>query len=286
MGKRLFTILMMAFLIALVCSFLVWRIFNTRISSATQSATRKVIAAKTDIPLGTVLTAANLTTVEIAGTLPKGALLKPEEALGRGATAEIYQGEPILASRLSGPGSGGGLAATIPAGLRACAVKVDDVVGVAGFATPGTRVDVVFTGIPPGAGAASQDSVSRTVLQNIRVLSAGTDYQKDGDGKAKPVQVVNLLVTPEEAETLSLADNQIHIRLILRNPADSVVSEIPGANLSHLLAGRDAATPAPAPAHQVHHTPPPAPRDESMEIIAGAKRTTQKLDRAEEVKEP
>ena len=107
--------------------------------------------------------------------------------------------------------------------MRACAVKVDDVVGVAGFVTPGMRVDVIISGIPPGAQPSRSKAFSpRTILQNIQVLSAGTDIQKDAEGKAKPVQVVNLLVTPEQAETLSLASNQqVKIQLVLRNPLDT-----------------------------------------------------------------
>jgi pilus assembly protein CpaB len=278
MGRRLFTILATAFIIALVCTFLVLRIFNSRISGAGQGASKKVVAAKTDIKLGTILTPANLTTTEIVGAVPKGAILKPEDAVGRGVTSELYQGEAILESRLAAPGSGGGLASTIPNGLRACAVKVDDVVGVAGFATPGTRVDVVFTGTPPGGAAANEDTVSRTVLQNIRVLSAGTDYQKDAEGKALPVQVVNLLVTPEQAQTLSLANNQIRIRLVLRNPMDTQVSDVPGATLGDLFAGRESAA---KPAAKAVHV---APKDDSIEIIDGAKRTTEKIRSSEGAK--
>ncbi len=95
---------------------------------------------------------ADLTTTEIVGPLPKGAILKREDAVGRGVISDLYQGEPILESRLAAVGSGGGLAATIPQGMRACAVKVDDVVGVAGFVTPGMRVDVLISGNPPGPG--------------------------------------------------------------------------------------------------------------------------------------
>ncbi len=99
---------------------------------------------------------ANLTTIQITGTPPKGAILKPEDAIGRGVVADIYQGEPILDSRLAAVGSGGGLAATIPQGMRACAVRVDEVVGVAGFVTPGMRVDVLISGIPPGAAGSGR----------------------------------------------------------------------------------------------------------------------------------
>ena len=113
--------------------------------------------------------------------------------------ADIYQGEPILDGRLAAPGSGGGLAATIPPGMRACAVKVDEVVGVAGFVTPGMRVDVLVSGDAPGNPDPREGTEVKTLLQNIQVLSAGTDIQKDAEGKPQQVHVVNLLVTPDQA---------------------------------------------------------------------------------------
>ncbi len=152
MNRRVLTILLIAFVIAgatALCGYRAcWRPHE---SAARPVLTTSVVAANADIKLGSVLTASNLTTIQIAGTPPKGAILKPEDAIGRGVLADIYQGEPILDSRLAAVGSGGGLAATIPQGMRACAVKVDEVVGVAGFVTPGMRVDVLISGIPPGA---------------------------------------------------------------------------------------------------------------------------------------
>jgi pilus assembly protein CpaB len=244
-----------------------------------------VVAAAGNIKLGTVLTAANLKTMEIAGTPPKDALLKQENAIGRGVVSDLYEGEPIIESRLAAPGSGGGLAATIPNGMRACAVKVDEVVGVAGFATPGMHVDVLISGVPPNAQgqAANQGTVTKTILQDIQVLSAGTDFQKDADGKAKPVPVVNLLVTPEQAETLSLATN-VRIQLVLRNPLDTKVDKIPGTAMASLFAG-DNGTPAPArpvaTAKVAHKT---VPRAFSIEIINGSKRSEEKFASPEENK--
>ncbi len=114
-----------------------------------QKATR-VIVAVNDVKLGSVLRDADLSTTDISGPVPKGAILKRQDAIGRGVVSDLYQGEPILESRLAAVGSGGGLAATIRQGMRACAVKVDEVVGVAGFVTPGMRVDVLISGNPPG----------------------------------------------------------------------------------------------------------------------------------------
>ena len=225
MNRRLLTILLISFVIAGGCALLVYRVLGSNVAAAKPVATTPVVAAATDLKIGTVLAAANLTTIDVKGAPPKGAILTPSDAIGRGVLANIYQGEPIMDTRLAPVGSGGGLAATIPPGMRACAVKVDQVVGVAGFVTPGMRVDVLVSGTPPGEQDPREGTVSKTILQNIQVLSAGTDIQKDGEGKPQQVQVVNLLVTPDQAQTLSLASN-LKIQLVLRNPLDTKVETV------------------------------------------------------------
>ena len=234
MNRKLLTILLISFVIAGGCAFLVYRIVGARIASSKPVLTTKVVAAASDIKLGTVLTATDLTTSDIQGTVPKGAILKPESVIGRGVISDIYQGEPILESRLAPQGSGGGLASTIPDGMRAMAVRVDQVVGVAGFVTPGLRVDVLASGVPPGAEG-NQGTETKTILQNIQVLSAGTDIQKDAEGKPQQVQVVNLLVPPEQAQTLSLASTELRIQLVLRNPLDTKVAQVQGTAMGQMF---------------------------------------------------
>jgi pilus assembly protein CpaB len=279
MNKRLLTILLLAFVIAGACAFLVYRVVGTRLGAA-RPATTRVIAAAQDIKLGTVLAASNLTTVDIEGALPKGAILKPELAVGRGVISDLYMGEPILESRLAPLGSGGGLAATIPQGMRAIAVKVDEVVGVAGFVTPGLHVDVLVSGIPPvgAAQTAQQGTVVRTILQNIQVLSAGTDIQKDAEGKPQQVQVVNLLVTPEQAETLNLASssaNGTKIQLLLRNPLDTKTEPVQGTAMGNIFADQNAPVKT---AHPVAKTvKKAAPQPFSIEVINGSKRSEEKF---------
>ncbi|MFP5277048.1 MAG: Flp pilus assembly protein CpaB [Acidobacteriota bacterium] len=242
MNRRLLTVLLLAFVIAGGCALLVYRVVGNRMVAAKPMATNKVVAASTNLQIGTVISAADLTTVAFAGTPPKDAILNPKDAIGRGVISAIYQGEPIVDNRLAPKGSGGGLAATIPQGMRACAVRVDEVVGVAGFVTPGMRVDVLVSGNPPGENPA-QGTVTKTILQNIQVLSAGTDIQKDAEGKPKQVQVVNLLVTPEQAQELSLAANQYKIQLVLRNPLDTKIAEVRSTATGALFA--NAGDPAP-----------------------------------------
>jgi pilus assembly protein CpaB len=273
MNRRVLTILVVAFAIALACTFLVIRLMQNQTKAVKPPATTLVVAAKTNIKLGAILTADNLTTIEITGTTPKGAILAKDKnnAVGRGVLSDIYEGEPVIENRLTAIGSGGGLAATIPQGMRACAVKVDDVVNVSGFVTPGMRVDVLISGTPPGQQNPTQGTVSRTLLQNIQVLSAGTDFQKDAEGKAKAVQVVNLLVTPEQAETLSLASNQTKIQLVLRNPLDTKVAVVPGTTTSNLFSGPIGAR------SKSPHAKKSAPRFITVVVLNGSKQTEEKF---------
>jgi len=282
MNKRLLLILLSAFMVASACSYLVYRMVAHRILAATPLHTTRVVVAATDIKLGSILRDVDLTTSEITGSLPKGAILNPKDALGRGVIADLSQNEPILESRLAAVGSGGGLAATISPGMRACAVKVDEVVGVAGFVTPGMRVDVLISGTLPGQTNTAEGTKVKTLLQNIQVLSAGTDIQKDAEGKAKPVQVVNLLVTPEQAEALSLANSQTHIQLVLRNPLDTQIGQPPGTAVANLFTDKNSPAPKPRSTSAPRHPPTQTARVYMVQVFNGSKRTDEKFVSNEE----
>jgi pilus assembly protein CpaB len=277
MNRRLLTILLIAFVIAGFCAWLVYRLVGARVAASKPMATARVVAAAKDIPLGAVVTQDDLTTMTISGSAPKGAILKPEDAVGRGVISEIYQGEMILDSRLAGAGSGGGLAPTIPQGMRACGVRVDEVVGVAGFVLPGMRVDVLVSGSPPtanGGNSQTQTMETQTLLQNIEVLSAGTDYQKDAQGKPQQVQVVNLLVTPDQAETLSLAANSLKIQLVLRNPLDTQIAKVPPEAMANIF---PALAPPKSPAGPRRAERKPVPKTYSVVVSNGSKTTEEKF---------
>jgi len=282
MNKRVQMILLTAFAIAAVCSYMVYRIVGNRIASA-QPKTTSVVVAASDIKLGTLLQATDLGTVEIGGTIPEGAITNPQEAINRGVISDLYRGEPILESRLAAPGAGGGLASTIPPGMRACAVKVDDVVGVAGFVTPGMRVDVLISGNPPGDANPVNGSKVKTLLQNIKVLSAGTDIQKDGEGKPQQVQVVNLLVTPDQAEQLSLASSQTHIQLVLRNPLDNQIAKPEGTAVGNLYAGENQPPPPKPKAAPAPKAAAPKPQSQTyvIQVYNGSKQSEQKFSSGE-----
>ncbi|HMG84868.1 MAG TPA: Flp pilus assembly protein CpaB [Terracidiphilus sp.] len=280
MNRRLVTILLAAFVVAALCSVLVYRLVGTRIAAAKPQPSTRVVAAARDIKIGTVLSAPDLTTIQIMGTAPKSAILDAKNAIGRGVTSSIYSGEPILDDRLAPMGSGGGLAATIKDGMRAIAVRVDQVVGVAGFVLPGMRVDVLISGVPPttatSGGGGGNNTQVRTVLQNIEVLSAGTDIQKDAEGKPQQVQVVNLLVTPEQAQVLALASNETRIQLVLRNPLDTKVAPVEGTAMTNLFLDQN------APATKPKLTGRVAPRKKAADtftvtVINGTTKTEDKF---------
>jgi pilus assembly protein CpaB len=212
-------------------------------------------------------------------TPPPGAILKKEDIINRGVTAPIHEDAPFYEGSLAPKGAGAGFAATIPPGMRAFAVHVNEVVGVAGFAVAGMRVDLLVSGTPPAAaqeGTASVGSVTRTLLQNIQVLSAGQNYQKDAEGKPVLVQVVNLLVTPDQAEILNLATQQT-IQLVLRNPSDREIVTTAGASTMNLFAGGKSLAPRlnlerKAPVSAPPPVAPEKPRTVTIEVFQGAKK--------------
>jgi len=278
MNRRLVTILLAAFVVAALCSVLVYRLVGMRIAAAKPQPSTRIVAAATDIKIGTVLSAPDLTTVQIMGTVPKTAILDAKNAIGRGVISPLYAGEPILDDRLAPMGSGGGLAATIKDGMRAIAVRVDQVVGVAGFVLPGMRVDILISGVPPDVNNGQNNNTQvRTVLQNIEVLSAGTDIQKDKEGKPQQVQVVNLLVTPEQAQVLALASNETRIQLVLRNPLDTKVADVKGTAMNNLFVDQNAPATAKPKLTGSTRPKPKSPEMYTVTVINGSTKTEDKF---------
>ena len=245
MNRRVLIILLCALVLSACASYLVYRAVGARAAPGKPPPTAHLVVAARDLLAGTLIQADDLKMAAWIGPVPLGATAKHDDFLSRGVVSPIYDGEPVTEKRLSPKGSGAGLAAMIPSGMRACAVRVNEVVGVAGFVVPGMRVDVLITGLPPGGNSLDGPKV-RTLLQDIQVLSAGTNFQKDQAGKPEQVQVVNLLVTPDQAEILSLASNETHIQLVLRNPMDTQIAKPPGTMMSSLFGGARVSAPAPS----------------------------------------
>ena len=238
MQRRLITVLIFALTGALAASTLVYRVIAARPAS-TRAAGPVVVVASRDLAVGALVQDSDVTAAEWNGAVDPHWIVRREDVVGRGLTANVNRGEPFPENRVAPRGAGAGLAAIIPPGMRAVAVKVDEVVGVSGFVLPGMRVDVLTSGSLPGQAS----TVTRTILQNVEVLSAGQNLERDAQGKPASVQVVNLLVAPRDAEKLSLAAGQMKVQLVLRNPLDNGFVATSGVSSSSLLA--DAPPPAP-----------------------------------------
>ena len=260
MNRRVLIIVLCALVLSACASYLVYLAVGTRVNAAKAPPSVELAVATRDLAVGTLIREADLKMAGWFGQPPAGATLKRDSYLNRAVASPIYEGEPVTENRLAPKGSRGGLVAMIPPGMRACALRVDEVVGVAGFVVPGMRVDVLVTGIPPGGNPVDGPQV-RTLLQDIQVLSAGTNFQKDQEGKPEPAQVVNLLVTPAQAEVLSLAGNGTHIQLVLRNPMDTKLLGLPGTFMSDIFGGVRSLAPVPAvlSVRQTRSAPPAMP---------------------------
>ena len=296
MNKRFVGVLTFAFLVAAGASLVLYRVLISQAPATAGPAMSQIALATKDLEVGTVLKEDDVKVSNWPGAVPAGSTNQVKDVIGRGVITAIYAKEPIIASRLAAKGAGGGMAAMIPPGMRAVAVRVNEVVGVAGFVVPGMHVDILISGNAPG-GNASLGTLTQTLLQNIEVLSAGQDFKKDAEGKPVIVQVVNMLVTPTQAEQLSLAASATNIQLVLRNPLDHDIAKTPGTAMQHLFSnGRVQPAPteattrprtviakaAPIPVHAA--PPPPKEVPFVMEIISGPTKREQKFGGTPEVK--
>jgi pilus assembly protein CpaB len=293
MNRRLISVLVFALVVASLTSYVLYRLILSRVQTQDQGrtvATNRLVVAKHDIQVGVLIQDADLEEVPWGAPIPEDALKNPQEITGRGVIATIYQNEPILVHRLAPRGAGAGLAATIPVGMRAVALRVNEVVGLAGFVVPGMRVDVLMDGNAPSAQQARFGTLCRTILQNIEVLSAGQKLDKTTDGKPESAQVVNLLVTPSQAEILNLAMSETKVQLVLRNPLDTQSEKTPGTSLAGLFGmpgGMPLAAPegpslppiAPAPSVQASASSLPEARAVArIEVFRGVKKSEETFD--------
>ena len=225
----------------------------TLVASEPRDEGRHVAVAASALSVGSIVREEDVRLVLWPSeAVPEGYAESAAEVIGRGVITEVRVNEPFLQSKLAELGSGGGLPITIPSGMRAVSVRVDDVIGVAGFVVPSTRVDVIVTLTPSG----SQDTASRVFLQNVHAVAAGQEIQRDEDGAPMTVTVITLLVTPEDAERLVLAASQGRIQMALRNTLDVDTLNTSGSRISSLLAPRRRTTTRRAAA--VPQQPPPS----------------------------
>ena len=285
MNRRLIGVFTFALLVAAGTSAVVYRLIVSHVQpqvtrTVTVAANRLVVAAH-DLQVGALIADGDVTEASWAGDVPEQSFKTKADLVGRGVVANVYKGEPLTERRLAPKGAGAGLASTIPVGKRAVALRVNEVVGLAGFVLPGMRVDVLVAGAVPvedGSGVRC-----RTVLQNIEVLSAGQKIERSLDGKPETAEVVNLLVTPDQAETLNLASTETKVQLVLRNPLDTQETPTTGTSMASLFGVKVRPQPVPIPAvfHPVAQLRP-AEQLPTVEIFSGAKRSEQAVLTAQE----
>jgi len=254
--SRLLFIGVLALALGAFVSFVVYKNMLAK-TSANNEPGADVIVAANDLQVGSKLQDGDIRQVKVpASVIPPNSYKVKSQVLGRGVILPIKMGEFILPSKLADVGAGSGLPSLIPSGMRAVSVRVNEVVAVAGFVVPGTRVDVLLTG-NPGSGNEQQTS---TVLKNVAVIAAGQKLERNAAGEPQTTPVITLLVSPDDAQKLTLASSQGHIQLALRNPIDTKNDDLDPAKVGPLYGYKTVAVPAPRPkvvkAPKVETAPP------------------------------
>jgi pilus assembly protein CpaB len=281
---RTIIVLVVALMTATIASATVYRAVRRIPVREVEVAHDFVVLTARALPVGTRLTAEDVKRVGWPASSPlPGAFTRTEDVVGRGLVTALSENEPIIEAKLAPREAGAGLSPAIPPGMRAISVKVNEVIGVAGFVVPGARVDVVAT------VRRADDAVTRVLVSNVPVLTAGTRYEQEKPKDAKPIPstVVTLMVTPGQAERIALASTEGQLTLMLRNPLDIAEPPTPGAHLARLVDDAQApppiavatvaARPAVKIAKPVAAPPPPPVAAEShvhtIEAIRAGKRT-------------
>jgi pilus assembly protein CpaB len=276
--NRLIIGLVFAIVLAFFLSAFVYRQFKQVSAAPPVVQMQHIVVAAAPLQLGTRLDSAKLRTIPWpAGQPVRGMFTRVEDCTHRALITGVAENEPILESKLAAVEAGAGLSATIPEGRRALSVAVNDVVGVAGFVTPGTMVDVLVTGAIAGSSQqGSAGNITRTILENVRVLAAGQKIEQDRDGKPQTVPVITLLVTPEDASKLAMASTEGKIQLALRNTIDTKTLNPPAVLQTTLFA------PAAAPVGEkrIVAQRPAAPLPPYVvEVITGGKHENKEFPR-------
>jgi pilus assembly protein CpaB len=281
-NTRTLLVLAIAVVMAAIASYGVYLAVRSMPVREVEVVRAQAVVAARSLNLGAMLTKDDVKLVPwpAANQIP-GGFTEIERVVNRGLIVPVAENEPLTERKRAAVGAGAGLPPTITEGMRAVSVKVNEIVGVAGFVVPGTRVDVLVS-----IEAKDGEPITKSVLSNVQVLTAGTRYDQDRatkEGKPIPAGVVTLLLTPEDAEKLVLATGQGRIMLTLRNPLDTAPTKTAGARRSELLGeaspppvkqtvgGRVVARAAPKPA------PPPPPKIYTVETIRAAKRAEEEV---------
>jgi pilus assembly protein CpaB len=267
----------MAFLMAALLAAGITYFFSKKLNARrARAATSQIVASTGELPSGVTLAAKDVTLVDWPSDLPlQGSFSKVEDVIGRPLLYVIGPREPILKRNLGVEGAGIGLAGRIPPGMRATAVRSNEIVGVAGFLYPGSHVDVLVTYTPPGAGNVP---VTQTVLQDVEVITAGQTTEPDPQGKPQTVNVVTLLLNPEDSQKLQLASVQGGIQFVLRSGVDQKNVNLKPTRLDQLVASDKPPVVAPPSTKRAPKRADPPPRQMYvLEVIEGTKRSVEKF---------
>jgi len=252
--------------------------FNKKLSiRRARASTTQIVATTGELPSGITLAAKDVTLVDWPSDFPlQGSYGKVEDVIGHPLLYALGSKEPVLKRNLGLEGSGIGLSGRIPPGMRATAVRSNEIVGVAGFLYPGSHVDVLVTYTPPGS---NNVPVTETVLQDVEVLTAGQTSEPDPQGKPQTVNVVTLLLNPEDSQRLQLASMQGGIQFVLRSGVDQKSVNLKPTRLDQ-LAGSDkppVVVAPPSTKKPLKRAEPSRPPMYVLEVIQGTKRSVEKF---------
>jgi pilus assembly protein CpaB len=275
--NRLLLIGFIALALGAFVSFVVYRNLQARTASKAVPGEEVVVAAE-DLQVGTKIEDKDIRLIRLpSGTLPIGCFHQKKNVVGRGVVLPIAQNDYVLSNKLAGENAGSGLPSLIPPGMRAVSVRVNDTTSVSGFVLPGTRVDVMLTGNPQG----SNEQQTTTVLENVAVIATGQRLERNSAGEAQTAPVVTLLLSPDDAQRLTLASSQGHIQLALRNPLDTKQEDIAAVRANSLYKGSEptpaAGAPRSRPKHVAVQAAPSMPTTYTVEVYKGDKKEEDKF---------
>jgi pilus assembly protein CpaB len=270
--SRPWFMLLLALTSGVVAALLALRYLRERTTPLMASEPRKatIVLSARNLPVGALLTERDLKVVSWPGdAVPGGYIRSVKDAIGRGVITPVAENEPLLEAKVSTKDAGGGLPIIIRDGMRAVSVRVDEIIGVAGFVIPGTRVDVMLT---LDKGPNRPQAITKTLLQNVQTLAAGQSVTRDKEGKPQTVTVITVLVSPDDAELLALASKEGRLQLALRNTLDTLAVSTSGARADKLSPSAASSTPN-RPQRNRSVAPAPRANPTVVEGYRGGERT-------------
>jgi pilus assembly protein CpaB len=271
--SRPWFMLVLALTSGVVAALLALRYLRERTTPLMASEPRKanIVLSARNLPVGALLTERDLKVVSWPGdAVPSGYIRSVKDAIGRGVITPVAENEPLLEAKVSTKDAGGGLSIIIKDGMRAVSVRVDEVIGVAGFVIPGTRVDVMLT---LDKGPSRPQAITKTLLQNVQTLAAGQSVTRDKEGKPQTVTVITVLVSPDDAELLALAAKEGRLQLALRNTLDTLAVSTSGARADKLSPSAASSTPNRPQRNRAAAAPAPRANPTVVEGYRGGERT-------------